>query len=189
MTPARRSGATIFLIGYMATGKTTLGTALQEAAEVEFIDLDGLVEHTCGMSVAELFATRGEDAFRRLEADAIARLCREAADSGRVRVVACGGGTPCHGDNLDRMLAAGTVIWLRADTGIVIDRLLDAPGQRPLVDGMSREELAEFIDRNLHERRPFYSRAHACFDTSRLDTPRQIADTTALFIRKFLTPQ
>lgn len=172
----------------MATGKTTLGHALRKAAGVDFVDLDSLVEDSAGMSVPQIFATAGQQHFRTLEARALARVCADGAPAGRTLVVACGGGTPCFGNNMDTMLATGTVVWLRARTDIVIARLLDAPGQRPIVEGLTRPELETFLERNLAERTPHYSRAHATFDSSELDTPDQIRATAARFITQFIRP-
>lgn len=181
MNPA----APIFLIGYMATGKTTLGRALEAAAGVEFVDLDDAIEQSQGMTVREIFGLRGEAEFRRLESEALAELLSRR--EGRRLVVACGGGTPCHGDNMDRMLERGTVVWLKARRDIVVRRLLDAPGQRPLVAGMNREELERFLAESLAGRTPSYSRAHCEFDSSELDTPDEVARTVGKFINQFLS--
>ena len=92
------AGAPIFLVGYMATGKTTLGRALQAAAGVEFVDLDSVVEQRAGMCVSEIFGRLGEAEFRRLESEALDLMLSRR--TGRRLVVACGGGTPCHGNNI-----------------------------------------------------------------------------------------
>lgn len=177
----------IFLIGYMACGKTTLGTALAAAADVEFVDLDHLIEHRFGCSVSQIFATVGEAAFRQAEADALKSLV-ESSD--RQRIIGCGGGTPCREENLQLMLRAGTVVLLRANRQITLQRILDAPGQRPRFIGLNREQAAARIDADLTAREPFYCRAHREFDSSRLDTADQIRQSVAEFIRLFgLTPK
>ena len=79
----------IFLIGFMGSGKTTLGRALEETTSMRFIDLDDYIEERIGMSISEYFTHAGEDGFRRAERDAL----REIADGEDV-VIACGGGTP-----------------------------------------------------------------------------------------------
>ncbi len=174
----------IFLIGYMASGKTTLGCALAGRAHVEFVDLDEAVEKSEGMSVREIFGRKGEPWFRRRESEVLAALARRDFGGKRL-VVACGGGAPCHGRNLDMMLSVGTVVWLDARRDIVLRRLREAMGQRPLVAGKSREELARFVDENLAVRERFYSRAHVRFDSSELDTPDQVERTVARFIARF----
>ena len=177
----------IFLIGYMACGKTTLGTALAAAADVEFVDLDHLIERRFGCSVAQIFATAGEATFRQAESDVLTSL---AEPTEHQRVIGCGGGTPCREENLQRMLGAGTVVLLRANREITLQRILDAPGQRPRFIGLSRDEAVARIDADLAAREPFYCRAHREFDSSRLDTADQIRQSVAEFIRQFdLTPK
>lgn len=166
----------LYLIGQAACGKSTLGAALAARTGRPWVDLDAEIERRAGMSVRQIFDTLGEDAFRRIEADTLA-LVAARADS---PIVACGGGTPCHGDNMRLMLATGTVVWLRADPARVISRILDAPGQRPRYDHV--RDLAEALRRELDERTPAYARAHHTFDSTRLDTADEIADTVTRFI-------
>lgn len=182
--PAAPEGP-IFLIGYMACGKTTLGEALKEAFPglVDFVDLDHEVERLAGMSVAGIFATAGESAFRAMERETLAQLA--TAHSPRRLIVACGGGTPCHSDSMDLMLSRGTAVWLRASRERTISRLLEADGERPLVAGMDAETLGAFIDSHLAERFPAYSRAHFCFDSSELENAEEIAATVARFAAIF----
>ena len=173
----------IFLIGYMACGKTTLGRALQGAmpGDVEYVDLDEAIEARAGRSIPEIFAADGEAAFRRMESEMLGEMLTRNGGDKRL-VVGCGGGTPCHGDNLDRMLRGGTVVWLRASRERTIARLLDAQDRRPLVAGKSPAELEAFVDANLAARLPHYSRAHLTFDSSRLDSASEIAETMVAFI-------
>ena len=178
------SDTPIFLIGFMASGKSTLGRALAAAMSGRtFVDIDEAVESQAGMSVADIFATCGEAAFRELET---AALRAAAATPGAI--VACGGGTPCHGANMDMMLAAGTVVWLQADDARTIERLRLVPHQRPLVEAVIDDDaalLALMHDMN-NKRRPFYSRAHRCFDSSRLDDAAQIEESVQQFIKEII---
>lgn len=171
----------IFLVGYMACGKTTLGRALQAAGMGTYVDLDEEVERAAGMSAAEIFAASGEEAFRRAETAALDEVI---ARSNPATIVGTGGGTPSNGDAMSRMLAAGTVVWLEASLERTVRRLLEADGQRPLTAGMSREELAEFVPRHMAARLPAYARAHMRFDSSLLDTPDEIAATVEAFSRE-----
>lgn len=175
----------VFLIGYMGAGKTTLGRALAASPARgggeppwRFFDLDEAVEQAYGHPVAEIFATAGEGRFRELEAAALHGL----ASLGAGTVVACGGGTPCFGDNMHFMLSHGTVVWLDAPVDVLVRRLLEAPaGQRPLVAGKSPDVLRRFVASSLTVREPFYRRAHLRFDASRLDTAEQIAQSLSCF--------
>ncbi len=168
----------LYLIGFMASGKTTLGKALcARFPACRFIDLDQAVETREGMSVSEIFDRRGADYFRAAESDVLRSVTSENA------IVACGGGTPCHSDNMDYMLAHGTVVWLQAPTEVTIRRLALAPGQRPLVDALldNRPALEAYIDRLMSERRPHYSRAHLIFDSGQLEDEEQIESSCAAF--------
>lgn len=170
----------VFLIGLPACGKTTLGRAVAaRRPDIAFADLDAEVEKAEGMSVASIFGVRGEEAFRRAESRALRTLC------GRGDVlVACGGGTPCHGDNMDAMLAAGTVVLLDASRERLLRRLAEAsPGQRPMfADG----DAGAVLDALAGRRADSYRRAHATFDSTYLDTEAEVEATAGKFIDRFL---
>ena len=168
----------------MACGKSTLGNALDAMLPaVRFVDLDAMIEHRAGMSIADIFEREGEEAFRSLETEAL----RLAAQPGTI--IACGGGTPCRRENMDFMLAAGTVVWLRTDTATTVRRLLLAPeGQRPILARYPRdpETLARAVEELELKRLPHYSRAHHTFDSSRLETAGQIDASAHQFIGQFI---
>lgn len=183
----------VFLIGLPACGKTTLGRALPVQMEalglrpVRFIDLDEAVEARAGMSIAEIFASSGEGAFRELESSLLRELTATATDG--PLVIACGGGTPCTGDNMDFMLRSGTVVELHATREATLRRLLEAPReQRPLVSRVhgDPEALAAEVEALAARRAPWYSRAHTRFDSTRLESEAEVAATATAFIRQFL---
>lgn len=172
----------------MASGKTTLGRAL--AARLpgrQFIDLDAYVEELEGLTVPELFAQRGEAGFRAAESRALA-LVASQPDA----IVACGGGTPCRPENMDLMLAAGTVVWLQAGEETTVRRLLEAPaGQRPKIEKYRSDPAALLAEvRALTQaRREHYARANAVFASNRLETADEIDATAALFISRFINKE
>lgn len=173
----------IFLIGFMGTGKTTLGRALARIYQnLRFVDLDEEVERKFGVPVAQIFDTRGEEAFRHAEEAALRAV---AADSDVI--VACGGGTPCRSANMELMLNAGTVVNLQADRVRLLRRLAEAAGQRPLLAGLSDDALAAEVEAVYAARAPYYSRAHASFDATFLETEDEIAATCRRFARQFIT--
>lgn len=173
----------IFLTGFMASGKTTLGRAVAAATGIGFVDLDDYIVSREGRSITEIFADGGEAAFRRAERRALEALLSDPAAPG---LIACGGGTPCFGDNLELMDSHGQTVWLDAPVDIIVSRLKEARSERPLVASLSDDELAGYVSTRLDERRPYYSRAAARFDSGRLDTPEQIDESVRQFINRFI---
>lgn len=181
MTPKR---SLIFLIGYMASGKTTLGRALATETGLRFVDLDEYIESQAGKSVSHIFAEDGEARFRQLESLALRKLTATAGDG---VIVACGGGTPCFGDNMEYMNSVGTTVWLTTAPEVIIRRLVAERAKRPLVASLSEGgELENYVIENLDRRAPHYSRSADRFDSSRLESETEIAESVRLFINKFL---
>lgn len=174
-----RPGTPLYLIGFMACGKTTLGEALTSRMPGHrFVDLDEAVEAMAHKTIPEIFEHDGEAAFRALESEALRKFSEPGA------IIACGGGTPCQGDNMDFMLTTGTVVWLVADDDVTIRRLRLARGQRPLVDKLldDSDALRQHIAALKAKREPHYSRAHLTFDSNRLEDEEQIADSVEKFM-------
>ncbi len=158
----------IFLIGFMATGKTTVGRLVARRAGLEFEDLDETIVASAGMPVVDIFRTEGEAGFRRREADALARACQR-----HDAVVATGGGAACREENLVRMLGAGPVVALSATPGEVLRRAGGGAG-RPLLDTNPQETVRATAEALLAAREPFYARA-----THRIDTIGRSPDDVA----------
>ena len=108
----------IFLIGYMGSGKTTLGKAYARENELAFIDLDWYIEERMHQSISDLFAKQGEAGFRELER----KMLHEAGEF-EDTVIACGGGTPCFFDNMEYMNAAGDTVFLDVHPDVLFRRL------------------------------------------------------------------
>ncbi len=157
-------GTRVFLIGFMGSGKSTIGRLLADDLHVPFIDLDDRIEQKEGMSISQLFAEKGEDFFRRLEA----AVLREMVAKESSFVLACGGGTPCFYENMAFMNGQGITIWLNTPQEVMVERLLMAPDQRPLVSGLSREALTTFVSERLLQRKQWYSQARLEINTSSL---------------------
>lgn len=165
---------TVFLIGYMASGKTTLGRALARATGFDFIDLDFYITQRFRKSIPEIFAERGEEGFRKIESN----LLREAGEFENT-IVSCGGGTPCFADNMEYMNSRGKTLLLEASIERIVKRLLAAKSRRPIMEGKSAEELPEFIDSHLRGRMPFYSMAQFRIDSTNLESADSIGQTVA----------
>lgn len=171
----------IFLIGYMGSGKSTLGNALAPLTGLRFIDLDDYIEEREGMKISEISAKRGEEAFRDMERQTLA----EVAAMEDV-IIGCGGGTPCRPGAMELMNARGTTVYLDASFPRLLARLKEGRAKRPLIAQLDDEELARFITLSLESRMPYYSLASGSFPSDRLEDEEQIAGSCAAFIARFI---
>lgn len=160
----------IFLIGYMGSGKTTLGKAYARAMQLQFIDLDWYIEERFHKTVQELFEERKEDGFREIERN----MLHEVAEFEDV-IIACGGGTPCFFDNMEYMNGKGETVFLDASPEVLFRRLKIAKSKRPLLMDKSDEELMDVIQNALKIRIPFYSQAKYVFNAESLEDREQIS--------------
>lgn len=166
----------------MCTGKTTLGRALSRSAGIRFVDLDqAIIEASGASSVSEIFVTSGETGFRRLESEVLRSVIADAQHAANTTIIACGGGTPCHADNMDRMLRAGLTVHLTANEDRLVERLVAGASSRPLVAGRTPDQIRTILRTAMADRLPHYSRAHLSFDTSELEDADQIVRTAELF--------
>jgi shikimate kinase len=153
----------VFLIGYMASGKTTLGKHLAKSLGLQFIDMDTFIENRYRQTISEIFAAKGESGFREVE-----RLVLHEIEGFENVVISTGGGLPCFFDNMDSMLQAGLTVYLQTGAHELASRLAIARQKRPLVKGKSREELEIYVAETLSHREPFYLRADIIFDCKNL---------------------
>lgn len=149
----------IFLIGFMGSGKSTLGAQLARRLDYQFVDMDQLIEDTAEMSIPEIFDEHGEKVFRKWEHDILRELCQ-----GENMVVSTGGGVPCHSGLMDLMNSKGTTIYLKLSPEALLSRLMRSRTERPLIKGKSERELREFIKSKLKEREEFYLKASRVVD-------------------------
>jgi len=154
---------TIWLVGMMGAGKSAVGARLAERLARPFVDTDAEIARRAGATIAELFATRGEPAFRDLERDAIERVAK-GADA----VVALGGGAIAQPDAARRLAARGTIVYLRARPETLAARVGEA-ADRPLLAGLDAAGRVERIAALLAERSPHYESARVTVDTDALD--------------------
>ena len=160
----------IILIGYMGSGKTTVGKALSKETGMMFYDLDWYIESRMRKTVSQIFAERGEEGFRKIEYN----LLHEVAEFEDV-IISCGGGTPCFFDNMDYLNQQGDVVYLKATPETLYKHLLMAKVERPLLKDKTPEELIAYITEHLKEREPFYGKARHILDVNVLDNYDKIA--------------
>ncbi|MGL4851132.1 MAG: shikimate kinase [Phocaeicola sp.] len=159
----------IFLVGYMGSGKTTLGKAFAQACGLTFVDLDWYMEERYRQTVTQIFAERGEEGFRRLER----KMLHEVGEFENV-VVSTGGGAPCFFDNMEYMNRMGRTVYLEVSPERLFKRLKIAKQQRPLLANKTDKELMDFISEALQKREPFYKQAHLTFHGEELENKKEI---------------
>jgi shikimate kinase len=157
----------IFLIGFMGSGKTTLGRKLASKMDYEFIDLDHKLEQQVELSIAEYFSFFGEDAFRKLESEVL----KKTVYSENV-VISTGGGLPCYFDNMDWMKANGKTVYIKLSPKTLADRLETGKEERPLLQDKRGDDLVLFIEQKLAEREKYYSQANIIADGLSLTAER-----------------
>jgi len=142
----------IYLVGFMGCGKSTVGRALAEELGWSHIDLDDEIETSVGVSIAEIFATRGEPEFREIESRMLQKSVH-AVQSGRPHVIALGGGAVIKEENFDLISNNGVTVWLDSPFSAILRRV-STETHRPLArDPKQLEQLFE-------QRRPIYARCH-----------------------------
>lgn len=144
----------IFLIGYMCSGKTTLGKKLASRLGLSYLDMDRYIEEKEGRSVSEIFSSLGEEEFRRIESDALREIIKE--DN---LVVSTGGGTPVYNNNMDIIKRSGLSIYLKISPQSIIYRHQRTNSPRPLLSGLNPLELKEYIEDSLSKREVYYNQA------------------------------
>ena len=158
----------LFLVGFMGSGKSTVGRLLASDLELPFVDLDRQIEADAGQSITDIFARRGEPAFRAMEHDALEGLTDEPD-----HVVACGGGVVVDDRNRVLLKALGRVVYLRITAEEAIARIGSTEG-RPLLAGGDPVAAGRTL---LASRENLYSAvADVIIDTSG-QTPHQVAES------------
>ncbi len=150
----------IFLIGLSGVGKTYWGAKLASQYGVTHYDTDSMVEATTGKSVKEIFESTGEQAFRHYEQHTLQQIISMQQPC----IVSCGGGLPVFADNMQAMLAAGCVVYLKASTTFIANQLKGTAPDRPLLQG---SDLVDRLNQLLESRKNIYEMAHYTVDVER----------------------
>ena len=148
----------IILLGYMASGKSTIGKLIAKEYNLQFVDLDDYIEQKEQKNIPEIFKDNGEIYFRKKETEYLVELLNKKEDF----VLSLGGGTPCYGNNMEHIKSVKKVcsIYLKANSTTIVERLKEEKENRPLVAELNNEDLLEFVAKHLFERNYYYNMAH-----------------------------
>ena len=138
----------IVLVGFMGSGKSTVGKLLSERLSLPFLDLDEEIVKKTGMTIPTIFSKFGEDTFRELERETLLELL-----SAKECIISTGGGAPAYKDNMDKINKNAVSVYLEADFETLWDRISD-DSNRPLVS-LGKETVRELFEK----RKPFYEKA------------------------------
>lgn len=144
----------IILMGFMGSGKSTIGKLLSQEMKYSFIDLDSYIEHRYHKTINHLFDEKGEEEFRQIESE----MLREVLQFEEV-VISTGGGTPCFNNNLELIRQSGITVYIEVDEDIICARLAKAKISRPLIKQKSEDEIRDYVRETILRRAPFYEQA------------------------------
>ena len=147
----------IILLGYMGSGKTTIGTQLAKKLYQDFTDLDEYIEKKENKTITEIFKEKGEIYFRKIEHTYLKKFINE----NDTYVLSLGGGTPCYANNMNIISKETDLhsIYLKASVVTLYDRLKNNSSKRPLLAKLTKESLIEYIAKHLFERNIYYEKA------------------------------
>ena len=145
----------IILLGYMASGKSTIAKSIAKNLQLPAMDLDDYIVKKEGSSIQDIFKSKGEIFFRKQEA----AYLKELILSENSFVLALGGGTPCYGNNMELLKELPTTIYLKANLKTLFGRVHPERVGRPLISDLNDDQLYEFIAKHLFERSPYYEKA------------------------------
>jgi shikimate kinase len=154
----------VILVGFMGAGKSVCGRLLARRLGRCFVETDDMIVSRDGRSIPEIFRQDGEEAFRRLETEALESLRLKSGD-----VIATGGGLPCREGRMEALRALGTVVWLRGDLSVLLDRAARIGG-RPMLARSPAD-----LEALYRAREPYYARAHATVDTAGLGVDQVVS--------------
>ncbi len=171
------TGLHIVLIGFMGSGKSTIGRLLADQLKSPFLDTDQEVIRNEGMPISEIFEQRGELYFRKVESD----LLQCVLQSKNPSIISTGGGAPCFLDGMDYIKKNSFSFYLKVGRATLLERI-EGDKSRPLAIDKTKQELKRFIKVSLREREKFYTRASQTILA--YDQPEKIVDRMLKYLNK-----
>ena len=144
----------IYLVGFMGSGKSTLGQRVATAFHVPCFDTDSVLESQSGMTILDIFACHGEEYFRHLEADVLRQTTFYEKS-----IIATGGGLPCYGDNMSWMKEKGITMYLEWPEDVIMLQLMKERASRPLISNLTETDARFKIMELLRLRKPIYEQS------------------------------
>ncbi|MEG3660088.1 shikimate kinase [Arenibacter palladensis] len=167
----------IVLVGYMGSGKTTIGKLLANKLKISFLDLDEVIEERLEDSISNIFNGKGEIFFRKKEHEYLNDVLSQKNNF----ILSTGGGTPCYSGNMDTMLElADYVFYLKISIPGLVKRLILEKEHRPLIKNIDDGDLPEFIGKHLFERNNFYLKANHIIECDNKDPEALVAEIQGL---------
>ncbi|AUC14868.1 shikimate kinase [Tenacibaculum sp. SZ-18] len=170
----------IVLLGYMASGKSTIGKVLAEKLNLLFIDLDDYIENKFQKSISDIFNDEGEIFFRLQEHEAIKEILAKQDEF----ILSLGGGSPCYAGNMDLINSHEDVksVYIKLSVNTIYNRLIAEKDHRPIVSKIPTDELEEFIAKHLFERSFFYEQAKIKLLTNNKSVKKTIEELEMLLL-------
>ncbi len=158
------SKANIVLVGFMGTGKTTVGRILAQRRDMEFVDMDCVIEEQAGKPVSQIFADEGEPHFRKIESQLVQQLSRRSG-----LVIGAGGGVVLDPENIRAFGESGTVVCLTASPETILERVESDSGRPLLEDGDKKQRIIELLS----SRKQLYDAISLRIDTTSM-SPEEV---------------
>jgi shikimate kinase len=161
----------IFLVGFMGTGKSSVGRRLAKEMGLRYIDTDELIEAEAKMPISEIFGLKGEDHFRELEEEVLSKVARLQGC-----IVATGGGIVLRERNMETMRRSGIVVCLSASPEVIYSRVKNGSNRPLLAGGNAMSRIKEM----LAYRKPYYEKADYIIDTSGLSVGQVASEVSRI---------
>jgi len=146
----------VVLVGLPGSGKSTFGKQLALALEVDFFDLDQLIEARVGQTIPDIFLLQGEEAFRKIESS----ILKETLEREKSLVLASGGGAPCYKDNMNLINKFATSVYLNLPLESISSRLSNSKNStRPMFTGLDKEGVKNKLADLMEARKPYYEQS------------------------------
>lgn len=158
--------ANLILIGFMGAGKTCVGEAYAKKHGLTMVDTDYLIREEAGTSISDIFAERGEEAFRQMETELLKKLVANRENKSERMILSVGGGLPLRKENRELLKKLGRVVYLRVTADTVLKRL-KGDTTRPLLQG---SDVRENVEALIEKRNPIYEESsHQSLEVDGID--------------------